>query len=515
MVWYSLICRRLVRGGHGPLLICCTPYVFRSDRVVRDAKHLHRVPEGTFGGLGAGNAAPKKERKKERKNEKQNMLPQQYTNLWRLALPVIISQLGQMSVQLVDTMMVGHLGAIPLAGVSFANSLAFPVSIFGMGLAMGLTPLTGRASARGDFGRVQSLLKNSIVLNTLVGILLSLILVGLVESMGAFGQDVEILPTARSYGYLMVIGILPMLWFSTARQWLEGMGNTKWAMVITIAGNLINVGLNFVFIYGLLGMPEMGAVGAGLATVISRFAMVAMWGWLFWQRAGYRRYFVGMSQIKLAWFRMRRLLNVGGPISVQLGVEMAAMSLMAVAVGLFGAKYLAAHQIAINIPSMAFMVITGVANATTVLVSRSFGVRAYGDIRATVRAALVTITVFMVCTATLFLAFAGPIVGIFTGDLAVTAIAAHLLFYGALFQISDGIQGIYLGALRGLLEVNRPMFYAIGTYLLIGLPSGYLASVVFGLGAAGVWVGFIASLTMLCLLYGGWFRKKLRELELK
>lgn len=443
------------------------------------------------------------------------MIPQQYTNLWRLALPVIISQLGQMSVQLVDTMMVGHLGAVPLAGVSFANSLAFPVSIFGMGLAMGLTPLTGRASARGDFGRVQSLLKNSIVLNTLVGIVLSIILVGLVESMAWFGQDPEILPTAHDYGYMMVIGILPLLWFSTARQWLEGMGNTKWAMVITISGNLMNVGLNFVFIYGLLGMPEMGAVGAGFATVLSRFLMVAMWGVLFWRRAAYRRYFVGMSHVKLAWFRMRRLLNVGGPISVQLGVEMAAMSLMAVAVGFFGAKYLAAHQIAINIPSMSFMVVVGVANATTIVVSRNFGLRLYDEIRRTVKAGLVTITVFMIGSSALFLSFAYPIVSLFTSDMAVAAIAAHLLFFGALFQLSDGVQGVLLGALRGLLEVNRPMFYAIGTYLLVGFPSAYVSSVVFGLEAAGIWVGFIASVTVLGILYGGWFSKKMRQLELK
>ena len=442
-------------------------------------------------------------------------LPVEYRDLWRLAVPVVISQVGQMSVQLVDTMMVGHLGAVPLAGVSFANSLTFPVGIVGMGLAMGLTPLTGRASARGDFGRVQSLLKNSIVFNTLVGIGLTLVAFGLIEAMPWFGQDPEILPTARSYGYLMVGGLLPLVWFSTARQWLEGLGNTKWAMVITITGNVLNVGLNFVFIYGLLGMPALGAVGAGVATLISRVLMVGMWAWLFWRRECYRRFFVGMGRAKLAWFRMRRLLNVGGPISVQLGVEMAAMSLMAVAVGFFGATYLAAHQIAINLPSMAFMVVTGLANATTILTSRNFGLRRYGEIRRTLRAGLVTVTVFMVGSATLFLSLAHPIVSLFTSDAAVAAVAAHLLFFGALFQISDGIQGVLLGALRGLLEVNRPMIYAVVTYAVVGLPAGYLSAVVFGLGAAGVWVGFIASLTVLAVLYGGWFRAKLREWELK
>lgn len=443
------------------------------------------------------------------------MIQTQYLNLWKLALPVIISQLGQMTVQLVDTMMVGHLGAIPLAGVSFANSLSFPLSVGAMGLAMGLTPLTGRASARGDFGRVQSLLKNSLALNTIIGIALSIILIVLLESMHRFGQDPQILPTAYSYGYLMVIGILPLLWFSTARQWLEGMGSTKWAMVITISGNVLNVALNFLFIYGLLGLPAMGAVGAGLATLISRFAMVGMWALLFYKRTAYRRYFVGMNHVKVMGFRMRRLLNVGGPIAVQIGVEMAAMSLMAVAIGWYGAEYLAAHQIAINIPSMSFMIVMGVASATTILTSRNFGLRLYDQIRITVKAALVTIIVFMIASAILFLLFAYPIVSLFTKDVQVILIAAHFLFFGALFQLSDGIQGVLLGALRGLMEVNRPMFYAIGSYLLIGIPSAYLAAEVFELGAAGVWVGFICSLTVLCVLYGRWFLKRLNELELK
>lgn len=438
---------------------------------------------------------------------------QQYSTLWRLALPVIIAQVGQTTVQLVDTLMVGQLGAVQLASVSFANSLMWPILIIGMGLSMGLTPLVSRANARTDFNRVQSLLKNSILLNTVVGVLLTIILLSFTSLMDHLGQDVEILPIAKEYNILMAIGILPMLWFATARQFLEGLGNTKWAMVITITGNLVNVGLNFVLIYGYLGMPEMGAVGAGVATLISRFVMVGMFVVLIYRRECYTRFFRGLGEVKISIFRLRRLFNVGGPIAVQLGVELAAMSLMAVAIGTFGASYLAAHQIAINLPTLSFMVVVGIANATTIIVSRNYGLKLYDEIRRTLRAALVTIMVFMVISASVFLIFALPIVSIFTSDSAVAAMAAHFLLFGAFFQLSDGFQGVVLGALRGLLEVMRPMYFAIFTYILIGFPVGYLCSKVLDFGPRGVWLGFIVSLTVLSVLYIYEFRRRIAYLS--
>lgn len=441
-------------------------------------------------------------------------LPSQYGTVLRLAVPVMIAQLGQMSVQLVDTIMVGQLGAVPLAAVSFANSLMMPIMMIGTGVAMGLTPLVSRAYAREDFSRVQSLLKNSIVLNTLLAIGLALTLLGITFFMDRMGQDAEILPTAKIYSYLMVVGMLPMLWMNTARQFLEGLGNTKWTMVITITGNVVNVIFNFILIFGLLGFPALGAVGAGISTVFSRFVMVGMYVVLFYKRDAYRRFFDGIMAISLCKFRLRRLLNIGFPIAVQLGIELTAMSLMAIAVGTFGAQALAAHQIAINIPGMSFMVVVGIANATTIIVSRNYGLRFYDEIRRTLKASLTIISLFMVVSATLFLSFAGPIVSIFTPDTAVTTLAAYFLIFGAIFQFSDGLQGVAVGALRGILDVKRPMYYSIFVYALIGLPVGYIASFSsLSIGPAGVWIAFIVSLTVLCVLYIRRFSKILRRLS--
>lgn len=434
-------------------------------------------------------------------------LPKTYGSVLTLAIPVIISQVGQVVVSLVDTMMVGRLGAVPLAGVSFANALFLPVMLAGMGIAMGLTPLTSRANARDDQKRMKSLVKNSFLLNNILAVALVVILGALTALMSFMGQDPEVVSVAQPFSWIMVASIIPMMWFYTARQFLEGIGNTSWAMAITIIANLINVGLNFVLIYGLLGMPALGALGAGIATLISRILMVVMFVILFRYKEQFGRYFAGWKTVKICRFRLLRLWRLGFPIAMQIGIECLGISVMAVAIGTLGATALAGHQIAINMPTLAFMFVTGLANATTILVARDYELKLYGSVRKTLRASLVMVSLFMVVSASIFLAFAYPIAAIFSPDPAVQEVAAHLLFFGALFQISDGIQGVTLGALRGLLDVKRPMYYAIATYIVIGAPVGYICGFVLEMGAGGVWVGFITSLTILAVLYVRRFRR--------
>lgn len=427
-----------------------------------------------------------------------------------LAIPVVISQLGQMTVQLVDTIMVGRLSSEGLAAISFANSIAWPVLLLGMGVAMGLTPLVGRASARGDFNRTTSLLKNSLLVNTLFGIGISLLLIVASLFLGNMGQDEEIIPVAREYYYWMVASALPIMLYSTARQFLEGLGNTTYAMFIVIISNLINVALNFALIYGWWIFPEMGAVGAGAATCIARSTQVLMFAMLFVKKETYGKYFRNFRNVALCKFRVRRLLNIGFPISMQIFIEMSAMSLMAIVVGTFGAKALAAHQIAINIPSMAFMVVMGLQAATTIRVSQDYGLRLYDSMSMSLKASLHIIIAFMLFTSIFIFSFSHQIASIFTTDKVVIDMAANFLFFGALFQLSDGIQGVVLGALRGMMVVKMPMFYAMGIYMLVAVPVAYVCGYVFGMGPYGTWVGFISALTTLAVVFLRLFRRKLR-----
>lgn len=440
-----------------------------------------------------------------------NYMPYYRSNL-RLAVPVIISQVGTMSVQLVDTIMVGHLGATELAAVAFANTLAWPILFFGQATAMGLTPLVGRANAMGNRSRTTSLLGNSLAVNLALSMVMMIVMSSVALGMSHMGQEGSILPIAQKYIVYQVLSCLPMMLFATGKQFLEGLGNTTYAMMITISGNVVNVILNFCLIYGLWIFPEMGAVGAGASTFISRVLMTLAFGILVFRRSKYREYLVDFTRDMLTVFRVRRLLNVGVPIAMQTFIETAALSLMALAVGLFGATNLAAHQIAFNIPSLSFMFITGLASATTIRVSQDYGLRLYESMRRSLLASIHLIVAFTISTSILITVFSRQIASIFTADAEVISVAAGFLLLGAVFQIPDGIQGVMLGGLRGVLHVKRPMYVALGVYILIALPLGYLLSFQLGLGAKGTWVAFIAALSLLSVLYSVEFYKILKKL---
>lgn len=441
-------------------------------------------------------------------------IPYYRSNL-RLAVPVIIAQVGQFSVQIVDTVMVGNLGsAIPLAAISFAYSLSVPILFFGTGVAMGLTPLVGRGFARNDQGRMASLFQNSLLLSILTAAMMALMLCGALLVMDHLGQDPEILPIARQYLYYQIASALPMMLFASSKQFLEGIGNTRDTMNISIAGNVLNVGLNFALIYGWWIFPEMGAVGAGASTFISRVVMVLLFVWLFNSRAGLVKYTKLFSWQGFSLFRLRRLINIGVPIAMQLFIELAAMSMMAVVIGIFGAAPLAAHQIAVNLPSLSFMVVAGLGAATTIKVSQDYGLRIYDSIRMTMNASVHLIVLFTIFSSGVVILFGRPIASLFSPEAEVVDIATYLLLLGGAFMVIDGVQGVILGALRGLTEVKKPMYYAIVVYIVIAVPVGYLCSFVLGLGAAGPWIAFTVSLFALAGLYYRLFRKTLRELML-
>lgn len=439
-------------------------------------------------------------------------IPYYRSNL-KLAIPVIIAQLGQFSVQLVDTAMVGHLdSAVPLAAISFAYAISWPVLHLGMGVAMGLTPLVGKSYARGDRMRSASLFKNSLLLGMVASLVMMAILGILIPLMGYMGQDTAILPTARAYMGFQMASVIPMMIFANGKQFLEGIGNTRYTMLIAIAGNTLNIILNGFLIYGWWIFPEMGAVGAGASTFISRVVMMLIFVWLFFRKPIFRGYLSLFRRVKVTVFRVRRLINVGLPIALQLSIEMTALSLMVVVIGFFGPVPQAAHQIAINLPSLNFMVITGLSAATTIRVSQDYGLRLYPSMKKAMNASIHMITLFTVAASVLLALFGRTIAGWFTNEPEVIEIAAYLLMYGSVFMIVDGFQGIILGALRGITEVTRPMFYAIFTYVGVSFPIGYLLAFRMEMGAAGTWIAFITGIGVLSILYYQLFRRRYQGL---
>ena len=446
------------------------------------------------------------------KGKLRNWLPQYRENL-TLAVPVMLSQVGQVVVQLADNAMVGRLGALPLAGVSFGGAVFVIFMFWGMGVSLGLTPLVGEAYAKRDLRGAAALFQNSLVLYAATGIVLLALLLGLEALMDRMGQAPEVVAQARPYFRYLSWSIVPFMMYCAFKQFLEGVGNTSAAMVVMLTSNAINIGFNYLLIYGKCGFPEMGAAGAGLATLISRICMPLMMLAYFLRDVSFRRYLRFFTWVAQGWRRTRQLLSVGLPISVQMVLEVSAFALSSIMMGWIGAVELAAHQIVVTFGNFAFMAMVGISSATTILVSHRFG---RGDLDGLTRAAtaschLALMTNFL--TMCCFIGLRHWIPLLFTSDTAVAAGAAQLFIMAGLYQFSDGLQVVLLGVLRGMQDVKIVMRYAFVSYIVINLPVGYLCAFTLGMGAPGLWVGFIFGLGVAALLYWRRYRRLIRRIR--
>lgn len=433
------------------------------------------------------------------------------TNL-TLALPVVLSQTGQVVVQLVDNAMVGRLGAVPLAAVSFGGAVFVIFMFLGMGLSIGLTPLVGEAYAKRGHRTASYFFQNSLALYSIAGIGLFILLYLVGFFLGHFGQDPGVVEIARPYFYYLAWSIIPFMVFAAFKQFLEGIGNTRTGMVVILTANLINIGLNYLLIYGKFGFPEMGAAGAGLATLISRICMPLMVLAYFAYNQSVRRYFRLFDRAQQAWRWTGQLLKVGIPISAQMVLEVSAFSVTLIMMGWIGAVEQAAHQVAVSMSNFTFMMFVGISSATTIMVSHNYGA---GDLKALKRSATASYHLGLAgtfLTMGVFIIFRNYIPMLFTGDADVIAVAAQLFIFAGLYQVADGMQVISLGILRGLQDVKITMVYAFVSYILINIPVGYLCAFVLGMGAPGLWIGFIVGLGTAAILLYRRYRKIYRQL---
>lgn len=440
-------------------------------------------------------------------------LPQYRENL-SLAVPVMLSQVGQVVVQLFDNAMVGRLGALPLAAVSFGGAVFVIFLFWGTGLSMGLTPLVGEMYARRDYRSSARLLQNALTLYGGVGIVLFAILWVLGDFLGSMGQSPEVAELARPYYGYLAWSVVPFMLFAAFKQFLEGIGNTITGMVVVLTANGVNILFNYLLIYGHWGFPEMGAAGAGLATLISRICMPLFTLGYFLSVPSLRRYFLFFAWIAQGWRTTRRLFAVGLPISMQMVLEVSAFALTLIMMGWIGTVPLAAHQVVLSLSNIVYMVVVGISAATTIMVSHRYGA---GDYRGMRRAALASWHLGIVAnllTMACFVAFRRFLPELFTSDRAVIGVAAQLFLMAALYQIPDGLQTIALGVLRGMQDVRITMYYAFVSYIVINLPVGYFCAFILGWGAPGLWVGFIVGLCTAAFLLIRRYRRLYRRLTL-
>lgn len=426
-----------------------------------------------------------------------------------MALPVILSQVGQVIVQLSDNIMVGYLGALPLAAASFGGAVFVIFLLWGTGLSLGLTPLVGETYTQGNLRATAGLLQNGIVLYTGIGILLLVLLLGLSYFLPYMGQDPQVVLLAQPYFRYLAWSIVPYMIYLSFKQFLEGIGNTQTGMVVVLAAALINIGFNYLLIYGHWGFPEMGVVGAGLATLISRICMPLFILLYFICNHSVRRYFSFFAWVEQTRSRIRRLLAVGFPISIQVVLEVLAFALSSIMMGWIGTHELAANQIVQSMGTMAFMIQIGISTATTILVSHAYGRNDLRGVNRVTTASCHISLLFSISTMVCFILFRHQIPLLFTSDSAVGVIASQLLILAGLYQLSDGLQVVWVGTLRGMQDVAVLMRYAFISYLVINLPVGYLCAFTWNMGPNGLWIGFIFGLSIAAGLYYRRYRQLL------
>nr|WP_315975876.1 MATE family efflux transporter [Parapedobacter soli] len=427
-----------------------------------------------------------------------------YTSTLVLAGPVMISQLGHMLVQVADSIVVGHFaGTIPLAAVSLVHSIFMIVMVIGLGIAYGLTPLIAQENGRKNYAECGVLLSNSLWINLFTGIgLFCLVYFGSMAAIDHLDQDPAVVREAKPYLLIMSLSIVPLMIFSAFKQFAEGLGFTKQAMRITIWGNLINIVLAIIFVRGMFGLQPMGVSGVGYATLIDRCLMAAVIGIYVFRSVNFKAYLTRFKLFDVDLRRCGSIMKIGTPVAMQYVFEVGAFAAAAVLTGTIGANEQAAHQVAITLAAMAYMMASGIAAAATIKVGNNYGRGNFFRLRRFAISSYHIVLLLMGISALLFALLNQYLPWIFTKDTAVIGIAAQLLFIAGLFQLFDGTQVVGLGILRGVGDVNIPTAITFVAYWVIGLPASYLLGITLGFGVLGIWCGLtLGLLTSSALLY--------------
>lgn len=454
-------------------------------------------------------------------------LPYYKRNL-KVAFPVMLTQFGAAMVAFADSVMVGHYGTADLAAVSFSNALFFTVMVFSMGAVMGVTPLVGHVHGRLEklvqqgttdeeiahkHEQISVYLANGLVFTGLMCLLSLAILAPCIPILDVFGQEPEVVTCARPYYILIVLSIIPFLLFSFSKQFLEGLGNTMVAMLITLGCNLLNIFLNWIFIFGHWGFAPMGAEGAGWATLIARCLMPICFFVAMLSKDEWRRYVVAFSRRLISRREVEHLITIGMPIGLQSFAEAFLFTASFIIIGWISKESLAAHHIANQMCDLTFMLALGIGAATTIRVSHQLG---KGDLQAVKMASRASVHLCLLMNtigAAVMIFGRNYIPYIFTNDPEVIPIASTLLLIGGLFQYADGLQCIGAAMLRGIQDVRVPMRIALFSYIGIALPLGLALTFPAHLGAKGMWLAFIIGLAIPAILFHIRFAKQLKQLE--
>lgn len=427
-----------------------------------------------------------------------------------LATPLIIGQLGHMLMGVVDSLMVGRLGAEPLAASSLVHGLFMLIIIIGYGVSLGVTPITAMTKGAGGLKECGVILRQGLLVNMTAGVVLTVVMFFAADLIRFLNQPEGIVDQSISFMKILSCSVIPYMLFQSYRQFAEGLSVMRPAMIIMLSANLVNVLANWMFIYGNLGMPALGLNGAGIATTCSRLFMAACMIWFVMGSRSMKPYDPSLRFKGIDVTIIRKLLKIGLPAGFQWFFEISAFAGSAVIIGWLGTKELAAHQIALNLASVTYMFALGISSAASVRVATAVGTNQIPSTRIAGFSALLLGMVVMGCFGVVFVLFRNFLPTLYVADPEVIKLAGPLLIIAALFQISDGAQVIGLGALRGIADMKVPTIITMLAYWVVCLPLGYVLGFKFGLGVHGVWLGFVAGLTSVALLAAFRFNQRSR-----
>lgn len=412
----------------------------------------------------------------------------------------MLGQLGHVMVGFVDNLMVGQLGAAPLAAISLGNSLVFIALSLGIGFSFAITPLIAEADGSGDLDKGRSYFHHGVILCAATGIILFLMLLLAKPILYHLDQPPEVVDLAIPYLEIVALSMIPLMIFQAYKQFADGLSQTKYSMYATLIANVVNIVFNYLLIYGIWIFPRLELEGAAWGTLISRFFMV----WFIWEilrrKDKFKAYFVWSKKELLNTAIFKRLLALGFPTALQMFFEVAIFTGTIILAGTLGTNAQAANQIALNLASMTFMIAVGLGVTATIRVGNQKGLKNYSNLRRIAYSTFLLVFVIEAIFAIGFILMKNWLPTIYIDDVEVIVLAAQLLIIAALFQLSDGLQVVILGALRGLQDVKIPTLICFIAYWIIGFP----ISIYFGredqMGSMGIWLGLLAGLTASAVL---------------
>jgi MATE family multidrug resistance protein len=431
---------------------------------------------------------------------------QEASNLIKLATPVLIASIAQTGMGFVDTVMAGGVSAIDMAAVSIAASIWLPSILFGVGLLMALIPVVAQLNGSGW----QKNIPFEIQQGAALALFVSIPIIGvLFQTQWILGwMDIEPLMAEKANGYMYAVmfAVPSYLLFQALRSFTDGISLTKPTMVIGFAGLLVNIPLNWIFVYGKFGAPELGGVGCGVATAIVYWLMFFML--LFYVITSKRMAHINIfgEFHKPQWKAQIRLFKLGFPVAAAIFFEVTLFAVVALLVAPLGSLVVAAHQIALNFSSLIFMLPMSIGAAVSIRVGHKLGEKNIEGATIASHVGLLVGLSTAIITATLTVLFREYVALLYTENQAVVAMAMQLLIFAAIYQCMDAIQVVAAGALRGYKDMTAIFNCTFIAYWMIGLPTGYVLAmtdfIVEPMGASGFWIGFIVGLSSAALMLG-------------